>query len=74
MPENEQTEPKIITLDNKKYNLDDLSDDVKNQLRGIQICDTQLRFQQDTLKLLSISRQTMVTRLQESIKDIDPIE
>lgn len=74
MPEQEQNQPKTITFDNKKYNFEDLSDEVKNEVRGLQVCESQLRLHQDTLKLLTISRQTIAAKIQEAIKDIEPIE
>ena len=74
MPEQEQNQPKTITFDNKKYNFDDLSDEIKNEVRGLQVCESQLRLHQDTLKLLTISRQTIAAKIQEAIKDIEPME
>ncbi len=74
MPEQENETPKVITLDNKKYQFDTLADDVKNDIRGLQICETQLRMTQDTLKLLTISRQSISTQLKEKLKDVEPIE
>tara|TARA_B100000073_G_C23417654_1_gene445829 strand:+ start:86 stop:310 length:225 start_codon:yes stop_codon:yes gene_type:complete len=74
MPEQEQETPKVITLDNKKYQFDSLADDVKNDIRGLQICETQLRMTQDTLKLLTISRQSISTQLKEKLKDVEPLE
>ena len=74
MPEQENETPKVITLDNKKYQFDTLADDVKNDIRGLQICETQLRMTQDTLKLLTISRQSISTQLKEKLKDVEPID
>ncbi len=74
MPEQENETPKVITLDNKKYQFDTLADDVKNDIIGLQICETQLRMTQDTLKLLTISRQSISTQLKEKLKDVEPIE
>ena len=74
MPEQENETPKVITLDNKKYQFDSLADDVKNDIRGLQICETQLRMTQDTLKLLTISRQSISTQLKEKLKDVEPID
>ena len=73
MAEQDKTS-KVITLDDKKYNLDELSEEIQNDIRGLQICDSQLRLYQDTLKLLSVSRKTIVNQLKEKMKDIQPIE
>ena len=70
----EQDSPKVITIDNKKYNFDSLADEVKNEVRGLQVCETQLRFHQDNLKLLTIARQSIASKLQEQLKDVETID
>ncbi len=70
MPEPESVEPKFITIDNKKYNLENLSDEIKNDLTGLKICESQLRLHQDTLKLLTISRQAITNQLKDRLKDV----
>ena len=49
MPEQESVEPKFITIDNKKYNLENLGDEIKNDLTGLRICESQLRLHQEVL-------------------------
>ena len=73
MPE-ETSEPKFLTIDDKKYNLDALSDEIKNDLTGLKICESQLRLHQDTLKLLTVSRQAITNQLKEKLKDVEPVE
>ena len=70
----EQDSPKVITIDNKKYNFESLADEVKNEVRGLQVCETQLRFHQDNLKLLTIARQSIASKLQEQLKDVETID
>ena len=74
MPEQESQEPKFINIDNKKYNLDNLSDEIKNDLTGLRICESQLRLHQDTLKLLTISRQAITNQLKDKLKEVQPEE
>ena len=74
MPEGETNDPKYLTIDGKKYNLESLSDEVKNDLTGLRICESQLRLHQDTLKLLTISRQAITNQLKDKLKDIQPEE
>ena len=74
MPEQESQEPKFINIDNKKYNLDNLSDEIKNDITGLRICESQLRLHQDTLKLLTISRQAITNQLKDKLKDVQPEE
>ena len=70
----EDSNQKFITIDEKKYNLDSLSEEIKNDLTGLRICESQLRLHQDTLKLLTISRQAISNQLKEKIKDVQPEE
>ena len=73
MPE-EKVEPKFLTIDNKKYNLDSLSEEIKNDLNGLRICESQLKLHQDTLKLLTISRQAITNQLKDKLKEVEPTE
>ena len=72
--EEERKEPKYLTIDDKKYNMDSLSDEIKNDLTGLRICESQLRLHQDTLKLLTVSRQAITNQLKEKLKDVQPEE
>ena len=74
MPEKDSQAPSFITIDNKKYNLDSLSDEIKNDITGLRICESQLRLHQDTLKLLTISRQAITNQLSVRLKDVQPEE
>ena len=74
MPDQETDSTKYLTIDDKKYALDSLSDEIKNDLTGLRICESQLRLHQDTLKLLTISRQAITNQLKEKLKDVEPAE
>ena len=58
----------VLTFDGKKYNLNDLSDDTKEVIKGLQIAETQLKMYEDTLKLLSVGRNSLVNQLREQLK------
>ena len=60
-----------LTFDGKKYNINDLSDDAKEIVRGLQIAETQLKMYQDTLRLLSIGRNSLATQLREQLKKVE---
>ena len=64
---NDSTNP-VLTFEGKKYFINDLSDDIKESIKGLQIAETQLKMHEDTLKLLSISRNTLVNQLREKLK------
>ena len=67
---NENDNP-ILTFEGKKYMINDLSDDIKEVLKGLQIAETQLKMHEDTLKLLSISRSSLANQLREKLKNLD---
>ena len=61
----------VLTFEGKKYVINDLSNEAKDLIRGLQVADTQLKMYQDTLKLLSISRNSLGNQLREKLKDLD---
>ena len=60
----------VLTFEGKKYVINDLSSDVKETIKGLQIAETQVKMYEDTLKLLSISRNLLVTQLREKLKNL----
>ena len=66
----ESTNP-VLTFEGKKYLISDLSNDIKESIRGLQIAETQLKMYEDTLKLISISRNSLANQLREKLKNID---
>ena len=65
LPENNNP---VLTFEGKKYNVNDLSDDTKEIIKGLQIAETQLKMHEDTLKLLSIGRNSLANQLREKLK------
>ena len=61
----------VLTFEGKKYFINELSEDIKESLKGLQIAETQLKMHEDTLKLLSISRKTLANQLREKLKNLD---
>jgi len=61
----------VLTFEGKKYLINELSDDIKESIKGLQIAETQLKMHEDTLKLLSISRTSLVNQLREKLKGIE---
>ena len=59
----------VLTFDGKKYFINELSDEIKESIKVLQIAETQLKMHQDTLKLLSISRNTLAQQLREKLKN-----
>ena len=61
----------VLTFEGKKYKLNELSQDTKEIIKGLQVADTQLKMYEDTLKLLSISRNSLANKLKEKLKEYD---
>ncbi len=64
---NDSSNP-VLTFEGKKYFINELSNDIKESIKGLQIAETQLKMHEDTLKLLSISRNTLANQLREKLK------
>ena len=65
------SENPILTFDGKKYLINELSHDIKESIKELQIAETQLKMHEDTLKLLSISRNFLANQLKEKLKNIE---
>ena len=61
----------VLTFEGKQYLINDLSSDIKESIKGLQIAETQLKMHEDTLKLLKISRNTLANQLREKLKSVD---
>jgi len=61
----------VLTFEGKRYFINDLSNDIKESIKRLQIAETQLKMHEDTLKLLSISRNTLANQLREKLKKIE---
>ena len=61
----------VLTFEGKKYLINELSDDIKESIKGLQIAETQLKMYEDTLKLLSISRNFLANQLREKLKILE---
>ena len=61
----------VLTFEGKKYFINELSNDIKDSIKDLQIAETQLKMHQDTFKLLTISRSTLANQLREKLKKIE---
>ena len=61
----------ILTFEGRKYIMEDLSDEIKEMIKSLQIADAQLKMHEDTLKLLSIGKNTLVNNLRKKLEDIN---
>ena len=67
---NDSSNP-VLTFEGKKYLINELSKDIKESIKGLQIAETQLKMYEDTLKLLSISRNSLANQLREKLKNLE---
>ena len=61
----------VLTFEGKKYFINELSNEIKESIKVLQIEEKQLKIHQDTLKLLSISRNSLVNQLREKLKNLE---
>ena len=66
---NDSSNP-ILTFEGKKYLINELSNEIKESIKVLQIAETQLKMHQDTLKLLSISRNSLINQLREKLENL----
>ncbi len=66
---NDSADP-VLTFEGKKYLINELSNDIKESIKGLQIAETQLKMHEDILKLLSISRNSLANQLREKLKNL----
>jgi hypothetical protein len=63
----------LLTLGDKQYVIDSLSDQAKEMVQGLQVAEAQLRLTQDQLNVMTVARQSMLNQLQEELKDVQPV-
>ena len=61
----------VLTFEGKKYLINELSGDIKESIKGLQVAETQLKMYEDTLKLISISRNSLANQLREKLKNLE---
>ena len=59
----------VLTFEGAEYNINDLSNDTKEIIKGLQVAETQLKMHEDTIKLLSIGRNALANELREKLKN-----
>ena len=61
----------VLTFDGKKYIMEDLSDEIKDLIKSLQIADAQLKMHEDTLKLISLGKNCLVSELRKNLESIN---
>ena len=60
----------VLKFEGKKYLIDELNDDIKIIIKNLQIADAQLKMHEDTLKLLSLGRNTLANDLRKKLEQM----
>tara|TARA_B100000579_G_scaffold416629_1_gene412396 strand:- start:187 stop:420 length:234 start_codon:yes stop_codon:yes gene_type:complete len=75
MPEeSKEKKSPILNFEDSNYNIDSLSDESKNIIKGLQFADSQIKMQEDTLRLLILGRDSLISKLKNELNDAKPIE
>ena len=71
---NQENKIKKLKFDNNEYNFDDLPENAKSLLNGLQTVDLQLKMYGDTINLLKVSKNSMLNDMKNILQDIQPID
>ena len=63
----------ILTFENRQYDFNGLSDEMKDLVHGLQVADAQIQLQEDNLKVLAIGRQAIAVQLNDRLQSVNPI-
>ena len=75
MPEDsKERKSPILNFEDTNYNIDSLSDESKNIIKGLQFADSQIKMQEDTLRLLILGRDSLISKLKNELSEAKPIE
>ena len=61
----------VLTFEGEKYFINELPKDIKDSIKRLQIAEAQVKMHEDTLKLLSISRNSLANQLREKLKNLE---
>ncbi len=71
--QSQQVEP-ILTFNGNKYNIKKLPAETQEIIKALKIADAQIRFYEDSLKVLTIGRQAMGSQLNQKLKEVESIK
>ena len=71
MSEKKDSDNPVLTFEGKKYLINELSNEIKESIKELQIAETQLKMHKDTLKLISISRNFLANQLRGKLKNLE---
>tara|TARA_B100000212_G_scaffold204318_1_gene154224 strand:- start:362 stop:577 length:216 start_codon:yes stop_codon:yes gene_type:complete len=68
--ENFDKKKAVLTFDGKNYIMEDLSEEIKEMIKNLQIADAQLKMHEDTLKLLSRGKNSIVNDIRDKLEEL----
>lgn len=74
MPEETKEKKAILSFDDKKYDINSLEEETKKVLTGLRVSDAQIKFYEDTLRVLVTGRTSLVNDLKSKLKKVEPIK
>ena len=63
-----------LKFDNFEYLLDDLPKEAKQLVMGLRTADAQTKMYEDTIKLIAVGKNKMITDLKMILDKIEPID
>ena len=63
-----------LKFDNSEYLIDDLPKEAKQLVMGLRTADAQTKMYEDTLKLIAVGKNKMITDLKMILDEIEPID
>ena len=64
----------LLILGEKQYKVSDLSDEAKGLVQALQVAESQIAQYQNTVGLLSVSRESLLAQLTTALSDVDEVE
>lgn len=64
----------FLTIDDKQYSINSLSDHAKELIKGLQVADAQLQMTHDQLNVMMVARRTLLDQLATELSGVEPIK
>ena len=58
----------ILTFEGKKYFIEELSEEIRDIIKNLQIADAQIKMHEDTLKFLTLGRSNLASELRKTLE------
>ena len=67
------SEAPVLTIGDKAYPVESLTDKAKEAVAGLQVAESQIRMAEDQLKVLIVGRTSLMTALQAELAGVESI-